>query len=82
MSGENVIVRNLSVPAMPDRELAEAIRIEAEAQLPIPGKDVTIDFIKCGLTSDGTVKKQEILAVAVRNDIIKRMTRIAAARRA
>ena len=79
VSGENVIVRNLSVPAMPDRELAEAIRIEAEAQLPIPGKDVTIDFIKCGLTSDGTVKKQEILAVAVRNDIIKRMTRIAAA---
>ncbi len=78
VSGENVIVRNLSVPVMPDRELAEAVRIEAEAQLPIPGKDVTIDFIKCGITSDGSSRRQEVLTVAVRNDIIKRMTRIAA----
>jgi len=77
--GDNVIVRNLILPVMPDEELSEAVRFEAEAQLPIPGKDVTIDFIKGNSITDGGVKKQEVMAVAVRNEIIKRLVRIAEA---
>lgn len=74
--GENTFVRNLVVPVMPESELAEAVKIETEAQLPIPGKEVTVDFIKHNVIIDGNSKKQEILAVAVKNEVISRMVRI------
>ncbi|MHB9094395.1 MAG: type IV pilus biogenesis protein PilM [Eubacteriales bacterium] len=77
VSGENIIVRDLTVPPMPDNELTEAVRYEAEALLPIPGKDVTIDFVKSDIILDGDIKKQEILIVAVRNETIDRLTRFA-----
>ena len=73
VSGDSVIVRSLTLPVMPDNELAEAVRYEAEAVIPIPAKDVTIDFIKYDVTADGDVKKQDILVIAVRNDIIEKM---------
>jgi type IV pilus assembly protein PilM len=76
VTGDSIIVRHLKVPVMPDRELAEAVRFEAEAQLPIPGQDVTIDFIKHKVVTEGGIKKQEIVTVAVRNDIIKKITRL------
>lgn len=79
VSGDNVIARNLLIPVMPDAELAEAVRFETEAQIPLPGKDVTIDFAKYNVIDDGKVKKQEVLAVAVKNEVIDRMVRIVTA---
>lgn len=76
VSGDNVIARNLLIPVMPDNELAEAVRFETEAQIPLPGKDVTIDFAKYNIIDDGKVKKQEVLAVAVKNEVIDRMVRV------
>lgn len=76
VSGDNVIARNLLIPVMPDNELGEAVRFETEAQIPLPGKDVTIDFAKYNIIDDGKVKKQEVLAVAVKNEVIDRMVRI------
>ncbi len=77
VSGENVFVRNLNLPVMPDKELAEAVRFEVESLLPLPGKDVTIDFVKNNVVMEGAVKKQRILTVAVRSDTIKKLVRIA-----
>lgn len=79
VSGENVIVRNLTLPVMPDSELAEAVRYEAEASLPLPAKEVTIDFIKYGVITDGGIRKQEVLVVAVRNDAVKKLLAASAA---
>lgn len=79
VSGDHVIVRNLVVPVMPDDELAEAIRYEAEALLPISLSDVTIDFVKYDITEDASGRLQEILVVAVKNEAIDRLVRIGAA---
>lgn len=77
--GDNIIVRILTVPVMPDNELAEAVRYEAQAQLPIPAQDVTIDFVKSDIINDAEGKKQEVMVVAVRNDIIQKLVGVAGA---
>lgn len=73
VSGENVIVRHLTLPVMPAGELAEAVRFEAEALLPVQAKDAAIDYLKYGVVSDGSVRKQEVLVVAVRNEAIRKL---------
>lgn len=79
VSGDNVMVRNLTLPLMPDRELLEAVRFEAEAILPITAKDAAIDYIKYGVVSDGGIRKQEVLIVAVRNEAIRKLQAAGAA---
>lgn len=79
VSGDNVVIRSISVPVMPDNELAEAVRFEAEALLPLNGHDVAIDFVKYDTVIEAGVRSQEVLIVAVRKDIISKMVSVAQA---
>lgn len=73
VSGDNVMVRNLTLPVMPDNELMEAVRFEAEAIFPVTAKDAAIDCLKYGMVSEKGIRKQEVLVVAVRNEAIKKL---------
>src|SRR5688500_7965928 len=44
IAGQSVFIRHLALPQMPEAELAEAVKYEAEAHLPIPRKEAIMDF--------------------------------------
>ncbi|MDA8234981.1 MAG: pilus assembly protein PilM [Clostridia bacterium] len=72
--GSEVLLRPLLLPAMPDEELEEAVRHEAEAWLSGFQGDKIISFIKtANLVNDG-VNMQELLVVAARRDGVDKLT--------
>lgn len=72
LSGNSVLIRHFILPEMPDYEMAEAIKFEVEANLPIPLAELVVDFIRVGEVGEGSVKKVEVMVVAARNEIINR----------
>jgi type IV pilus assembly protein PilM len=74
LAGHAVIVKRLSLPAMSDAELAEAIPWEAEQYIPFDLADVQLDYqvLSGGESSKGEGSKPglEVLLVAARKDRI------------
>lgn len=58
--------RIMSLPILPDKDIAEAVRLEAEQYIPVSVDDLYIDFT---VINKGT-KNMEILAVAVPKRIV------------
>ncbi|WP_418792328.1 type IV pilus assembly protein PilM [Phosphitispora sp. TUW77] len=76
ISGDSVLIRHFNMPMMPEKELAEAVKHEVEAQLPIPSKEIVVDFINVREITENGIKKNEIMAVAARNEIISNYVNI------
>ena len=77
VSGHSVIVKKVTLPAMTEDDLAEAIKWEAEQYIPFDINDVNIDFQILGPgTPDtpGGAEKMEVLLVAVKKDKITEYT--------
>lgn len=77
LSGESVIIKKIQMPLMPDDELTESITQEAEQYIPFDIDDVRLDYQKLGMSGGGgefedleEEEKQDILLVAVQNDLI------------
>lgn len=73
LSANSVLIRHFTLPDMPENEMAEAVKFEVEANLPIPISEMTVDFIKVGEATDGDVRKYEIMIVAAKNAIIQKV---------
>jgi type IV pilus assembly protein PilM len=68
VSGSSVIIKRVAVADMPDDELAESIKWEAEQYIPFSIDDVNVDFQKLG---PGAQEGQaDVLLVAVKKDKI------------
>ncbi len=79
VSGEAVIIKKIQVPVMPEDELAETITQEAEQYIPFDIDDVRLDYQVLDTPRGGSSEgfdgmededKQDILLVAVQNDLI------------
>ena len=76
LSGHAVIVKRLSLPAMSQAELTEAIPWEAEQYIPFDLADVQLDYQVVGGAADGKADKGgekpalDVLLVAARKDRI------------
>ena len=76
LAGHAVIVKRLSLPAMSEAELAEAIPWEAEQYIPFDLADVQLDYQVLNAsdttkaTSDGAKPGLEVMLVAARKDRI------------
>ena len=68
-------VTTLTLPRLPQAELEQAIPFEARKYIPVPIKDVILDWQKFGGTTDG--ENVEILLVAVPKDALARIETIA-----
>lgn len=83
VAGEAVIIKKIQVPLMSKEELDETIQKEAEQYIPFDIDDVRIDYHELG-TATGDAEglgleeeeKQEILLVAVQNEIIDSRTEV------
>ena len=73
LSGHSVIVKRITVPAMPEEELAENIQSEAAQHIPFDVGDVKIDF---QVLSDEGGQTMEVLLVAVKKDKIVNYTNV------
>ncbi len=67
VSGENVIIRNLTLPKMTRKELKEAMQYEAEKHIMMPLEEVIYDTYYLRSVSE---EEMEILLVAVPREII------------
>ena len=82
VAGEAVIIKKIQVPQMPPDELEETIKKEAEQYIPFDIDDVRIDYHPLGKaggvteTVDEEEEKDEILLVAVQNEIIDSRTEV------
>lgn len=73
----NAFTRVIQVPPLSERELASAIRWEAEQYIPMPLEEVIMDFSVVGESKDKEgVKKLDILLVAAPKNVIERYTKI------
>lgn len=77
LSGESVIIKKIQMPVMPDEELEESITQEAEQYIPFEIDDVRLDYQKLGIQGGNNEfgdleeeEKEDILLVAVQNDLI------------
>lgn len=69
VSGNSVIIRKISLPAMPAEELEDQIHWEAEQYIPFDINDVNIDF-QILAADQHDPSKMEVLLVASKKDII------------
>ena len=74
VSGHSVIVKKIPMPAMPDDELADAVRTEAALHIPFDINDVHLDYQV--LTEDPTAATLDVLLVAVKKDKILNYTNV------
>lgn len=67
ISGESIIVRYIQLPQMPDAELKNALRWEAEEYIPFSIDEVNLDSVILGRTGEGKV---DVLLVCARKDLV------------
>jgi type IV pilus assembly protein PilM len=70
LSGHAVIVKRLSLPAMSQAELNEAIPWEAEQYIPFDLSEVQLDYQVVGGDGDATRNSLDVLLVAAKRDRI------------
>lgn len=69
LSGHSsVIIKRISLPEMPEEELSESIKFEAEQYVPFDIEDVNLDFQILG--PKGEPGQMDVVLVAVKKDII------------
>lgn len=71
VSGKNVVFRYITLPAMPDDKLTQAVRLEAEKYIPFDVAEVEIDAQRLGTTTDQSGKTEvRALLVAAKKTIV------------
>ncbi len=68
VAGQAVIVRNIKIPLMPEAEIANAIRWEAERYIPFPADEVEIDYHV--INRDEAEQEIELVLVCAHKDIV------------
>ena len=69
VSGEPIIVRYIQLPDMPESEMKEALKWEAEEYIPFSLDEVNIDSTILGRTEDGSMLN--VLLVAAKKELVK-----------
>ncbi len=68
VSGESIIVRYIQLPDMPEADLKNALRWEAEEYIPFSIDEVNLDSVILGPSA--TVGKVDVLLVSARKDLV------------
>lgn len=75
IANQRVVVRNLRLPAIEDpKELAAAVRFQAQEQIPMPVDQAVLDHRVVGgspATSEGEVAQVDVVVVAARREMIE-----------
>jgi len=81
VASPGIVVRVLDLPPLKDKkELAAAVRFQAQEQLPIPIEQAVLDFQSLGITETPQGPRARVVVVAARREMIDRL--LVAVRRA
>ncbi len=70
VSGESIIVRYIQLPDMPEAELKQALRWEAEEYIPFHIDEVNLDSVVLGQAGGGATGKVDVLLVSAKKDLV------------
>lgn len=81
VANQRTVLRMLELPPLTDRkELATAVRFQAEDQVPMPLENAVLDFHPLGIVDAPGGQRQRVAVVAAQRDMIQRL--LSAVRRA
>ncbi|MDQ3978180.1 MAG: pilus assembly protein PilM [Actinomycetota bacterium] len=74
LASQRVTVRQLDLPDLPDDELADAVRLQAQDQLPIPIDQALLDYVVVDRYDVGEERSNvRVLLVAAEQEMVERM---------
>ena len=74
LASQRVTVRQIDLPDMPEAELADAVRLQAQDQLPIPVDEALLDHVVVGRYPAGNDRQNvRVLLVAAEREMVDRL---------
>ena len=74
VANQRIVVRRLELPPISDpKELATAVRFQAQDEIPMPLDSVILDFHSVGVIDTPNGPRQQIVLVAARRDMVERV---------
>jgi hypothetical protein len=76
LSPRQCVIRSAKMPAMPEKELLQALRWEAERYSFLAGNPFSLDYVKIGEVEEEGLSKQELLVLAVKDNVLHELCRL------
>ena len=74
VANQRTVMRTLELPPVTDRkELAAAVRFQAQDQVPMPLNNAVLDFHPLGIVETPSGPRQKVVLVAAQRDMIERL---------
>jgi type IV pilus assembly protein PilM len=74
VANQRTVLRTLELPPITDRkELATAVRFQAEDQVPMPLDNAVLDFHSLGVIDTPAGPRQRVIVVAAQRDMVERL---------
>ncbi|MFZ1154925.1 MAG: pilus assembly protein PilM, partial [Solirubrobacteraceae bacterium] len=74
VANQRTVLRTLELPPLTDRkELATAVRFQAEDQVPMPLDNAVLDFHTLGVIDTPAGPRQRVIVVAAQRDMVERL---------
>ncbi len=74
VANQRTVLRTLELPPLTDRkELANAVRFQAEDQVPMPLDNAVLDFHALGVIDTPAGPRQRVIVVAAQRDMVERL---------
>ncbi|HYM44589.1 MAG TPA: type IV pilus assembly protein PilM [Solirubrobacteraceae bacterium] len=74
VANQRVVLRTLELPPVTDRkELAAAVRFQAQDQVPMPLSNAVLDFQPLGVIETPAGPRQQVVLVAAQRDMVERL---------
>ena len=74
LANQKIVVRVIDLPYLEDaKELAAAVRFQAQDQLPMPLEHAVLDYQPLAVVTDETGRRQRVLLVAARREMVERV---------
>ena len=74
LANQRTVLRTLDLPPIEDRkELASAVRFQAEDQVPMPLQNAVLDFHPLGIVDTPAGPRQRVVLVAAQRDMVERL---------
>jgi type IV pilus assembly protein PilM len=76
LANQRTVLRTLELPPVTDRkELAAAVRFQAEDQVPMPLASAVLDFHSLGVIDTPEGQRQRVIVVAAQREMVERLLR-------
>jgi len=74
VANQRTVLRTLELPPLTDsKELAAAVRFQAEDQVPMPLENAVLDYHALGITDTPAGPRQRVIVVAAQRDMVERL---------